>query len=424
MSKDRELQLLQEAMRAGITSPRELANFMAQVGHESSGLNRLEEGFRYTRDISQIPVASAMRQGPEALEAARLEALRGRPESLGDLMYGGRMGNNQSGDGYLYRGRGYMQLTGKENYGKAGRALGLDLVKHPELAAQPEHAARIAVWYWESRVLEVSREDVRGATRAINGGLNGLDDRQRRFEAWERELTPDVMERLGRGEVGQPTRAAVAAGADALADGVLRKGERGESVRELQQMLRAQGIRDKHGHELCVDADYGNRTVDAVQEFQRNHGLQADGIAGPAALGKLRALSQSQEQGVALMSDPAHPGNRLFQQAMGRLEALAPQAGFHNRRALENTAGQIALEAQASGLSRIDHVVSSQDGKGLIAVQGEMNDPAMRRVLVERDEAVQQPLELSSPRLAQEAQGRDELLAANRQQEHTRAILM
>jgi putative chitinase len=424
MSKDRESQLLHQATQAGINSPRELANFMAQVGHESSGLNRLEESFRYTRNISQIPVASAMRQGPEALEAARLEALRGNPEALGELMYGGRMGNSQPGDGYLYRGRGYMQLTGKENYEKAGEALGLELVKHPELAAQPENAARIAVWYWETRVPEASREDVRAATRAINGGLNGLDDRKERFETWECKLTPEVMERLERGAVGQPARTAAAAGADALDDGVLRKGERGESVRELQEMLRAKGIRDEHGRELRADADYGSRTVDAVKQFQRNQGLLADGIAGPATLGKLRALGQSQERRAPLMSDQAHPGNQLFQGALGKLEALGSRAGFQNRQALENAAGQVALEARVGGLSRIDHLVVSQDGKGLIAVQGEIGDPAMHRVLVRWDQAVQQPLEQSSLRLAEDVQGRDELLAANRQQEHARAISM
>lgn len=422
MSKDRETQLLQQATQAGITSPRELANFMAQVGHESNGLSRLEEGFRYTRNISQIPVASAMRHGPGALEAARLEALRGHPEALGELMYGGRMGNNQPGDGYLYRGRGYIQLTGKENYAKAGEALDLDLVKHPELAAQPENAARIAVWYWETRVPAASRVDVRAATRAINGGFNGLDDRKERFETWERKLTPEVMDRLGRGEVGQTVSPAVAAGADALADGVLRKGEAGESVRELQEMLRAQGIRDQQGRELRADGDYGNHTVDAVKQFQRSQGLHADGIAGPATLGKLRALGQSQGQGAALMSDPAHPGNRLFQEALGKLEALPPQAGFQDRQALANAAGQVALEARDGGLSRIDHVVASQDGKGLIAVQGEMNDPAMRRVFVERQQAVQQPLEQSSLRLAQVEQGRDEQLTADRQQEQARAL--
>lgn len=118
MTTDREMQLLQAATEAGITSKTELANFMAQVGHESGGLIRLEEGFRYTKGTWQIPVRSAMREGKEALEEARLEALQGKPEKLGELMYGGRMGNDEPGDGYKFHGRGYMQLTGKDNYGK------------------------------------------------------------------------------------------------------------------------------------------------------------------------------------------------------------------------------------------------------------------------------------------------------------------
>ncbi|MGS8542328.1 glycoside hydrolase family 19 protein, partial [Salmonella enterica subsp. enterica serovar Anatum] len=82
------------------------------------------------------------------LEQARKEALQGKPEHLAELMYGGRNGNDHPGDGYAYHGRGYIQLTGKSNYRAAAEALQLDLVKHPELASQPENAAKIAVWYW------------------------------------------------------------------------------------------------------------------------------------------------------------------------------------------------------------------------------------------------------------------------------------
>ncbi|OQP76171.1 hypothetical protein IM53_016590 [Xanthomonas phaseoli pv. dieffenbachiae] len=169
MATDRETGLLQAAYAAGITRPTELANFMAQVGHESGGLNRLEEGFRYTRGPSQVSskVRSALREGPEALEEARLEALRGQPEKLAELMYGGRMGNNEPGDGYLYRGRGYIQLTGKDQYREAGEALKLDLVAHPELAAQPENASRIATWYWQHNVPQAARQDAHAAGVAI-----------------------------------------------------------------------------------------------------------------------------------------------------------------------------------------------------------------------------------------------------------------
>lgn len=210
MSQDRESQLLRQATEAGITSSRELANFMAQAGHESRGLSRLNESFNFTRGVSQVPVEAAWRNGNGALESARQEALRGRPENLAELMYGGRMGNDAPGDALKYHGRGYLPLVGKENYERAGRALDLDLVNHPDLAAQPEHAGRIAVWQWQTRVPEAAREDVREATRAINGGLNGIEARQQRFEVWQQKLTPDVMARLDRGEVGAPAQQAVA----------------------------------------------------------------------------------------------------------------------------------------------------------------------------------------------------------------------
>jgi len=203
VSTDRESQLLRQATDAGIASPRELANFMAQAGHESRGLSRLNESFNYTRATSQIPVEAAWRNGNDALESARQEALRGRPDDLAELMYGGRLGNDAPGDALKYHGRGYLPLTGKENYERAGQALDLDLVNHPELAARPEHAARIAVWQWQNHVPEQARESVREATIAINGALNGVEDRLRRFDTWQQKLTPDVMDRLSRGEVGE-----------------------------------------------------------------------------------------------------------------------------------------------------------------------------------------------------------------------------
>nr|WP_258015794.1 XVIPCD domain-containing protein [Stenotrophomonas maltophilia] len=216
---------------------------MAQAGHESRGLSRLNESFNFTRGISQIPVEAAWRNGNAALESARQEALRGRPESLAELMYGGRMGNDAPGDALKYHGRGYLPLVGKENYERAGKALDLDLVNQPELAAQPEHAGRIAVWQWQTRVPEAAREDVREATRAINGGLNGIEARQQRFDAWQQKLTPDVMARLERGEVGAPAQQAT------LRD-MSQPGEPGHALfqgarQHLQQMGVQSGLRSE-----------------------------------------------------------------------------------------------------------------------------------------------------------------------------------
>ena len=342
MTTDREAQLLQAATNAGITSQKELANFMAQVGHESGGLTRLEEGFRYTKGTWQIPVKSAMREGKEALEDARLEALHGKPEKLAELMYGGRMGNDEPGDGYKFHGRGYMQLTGKDNYRAAGQALGLDLLNHPELAAEPGNAAKIATWYWESRVPQSAREDVTRATHTINGGENGLPDRQARYKEWEKALTPELMEKLSAGELGRPTYQKSSEHSSAIPpltskrnDGgnVLRHGEKSDSIRQLQDALNNYGYRDKEGRALREDGGFGDRTREAVQAYQQAHGLKADGIVGPQTL---EALRKSQSN--PLLSDARHPDHALFQQAVKGLEQLGPQA-FKNRQELENAAG-------------------------------------------------------------------------------------
>lgn len=248
---DRENQLLRDAYASGITEPRELANFMAQVGHESGGLNRLEEGFRYTKGSWQISanVRSALREGPEALESARLEALNGRPERLAELMYGGRMGNDEPGDGYRYHGRGYIQLTGKDQYRAAGEALDLDLVRHPELAAQPENASRIATWYWQQNVPTAARNSAREAGAAINGKdpPNGLTDRETRFDRWERDLDPELMRNLAQGRLGEAVSPPPHAGPHARDS---HPATRGDFQQTMERMLPGQGGSDPHvtGH--------------------------------------------------------------------------------------------------------------------------------------------------------------------------------
>ena len=85
-------------------------------------------------------------------------------------------GNTQPGDGRRYQGRGALPLTGRANYAKAGPALGLNLLEHPELAAEPGNAFRVSAWFWRTRGLNAFADagDVEGATRRINGSLNGL----------------------------------------------------------------------------------------------------------------------------------------------------------------------------------------------------------------------------------------------------------
>ncbi|MFC3654782.1 peptidoglycan-binding protein [Xanthomonas hyacinthi] len=278
---DRENQLLGDAYAAGISNPGELANFMAQVGHESGGLNRLEESFRYTKGSWQITanVRSALREGPEALESARLEALNGRPERLAELMYGGRMGNDEPGDGLRYHGRGYIQLTGKDQYRAAGEALELDLVNHPELAAQPENASRIATWYWQQNVPTAARDSAREAGAAINGSdpPNGLQDRENRFDRWERDLTPELMQNLAHGRLGQtvppPARADHQPAAAAHTT-------RSDFQQTMERMLPGQGGTDPHitGH---YGEHRGNRGEHGSTDFNYEGGQAGRNLQHP-----------------------------------------------------------------------------------------------------------------------------------------------
>lgn len=366
MATDREGQLLLDATKAGMTSPKELANFMAQVSAESQGLTKLEEGFRYTRGISQIPVKYAHREGDKPLETARVEALQGKPEKLAELMYGGRMGNDQPGDGYTYRGRGYMQLTGKENYAAAGKALGLDLVKNPDLASAPENASKIATWYWENRVPEKAHENVKAATLAINGGYNGLETRQAQFEKWEKTLTPDVMQRLSKNEVGLPVEATKPSdhAVRTASHGTHVQGDNSAAVSKLQTDLSHLGYTGANGKPLKADGDLGPATQAAVEAFQRDHHLAVDGKAGPKTLDALHTQTQSHAKVAAPpgLDDPKNPDHALYEQALAGVRKLDAQAGRPSDQHSANLAAALVVDAKKQGMTHIDNVALSTDG--------------------------------------------------------------
>src|SRR5205085_6750449 len=102
------------------------------------------------------------------------------PEKLANFVYGGRLGNVNDGDGYKYRGRGFIQLTGRDTYKSIGSMIGVDLVSHPDLAAEPGTAAKIACAFWTSRNINSACDsgDFTQVTQLINGGTNGLADRE------------------------------------------------------------------------------------------------------------------------------------------------------------------------------------------------------------------------------------------------------
>ncbi|UHQ21634.1 peptidoglycan-binding protein [Lysobacter sp. 5GHs7-4] len=190
----------------------------------------------------------------------------------------------------------------------------------------------------------------------------------------------------------------------ASADGVLRSGEHGGEIRALQETLNKLGYQDGKGHALKPDADFGPSTKEAVQAFQRAHGLTDDGIAGPKTLDALKKADRA-----PLLSNAAHPDHAMYQQAVGGLEKLGPQAGFKNHAELERAAATLTFEAKVGGLNRIDHVALSTNGTGLFAVQGGLTDPGHHRAHVDKQQAAAQPLEQSTFQLQQDAQQRQKL---------------
>ena len=143
--------MLQAAIASGMSDPKELAQFMAQVSHESMGFSTLVE------------------KGKDSY----FKKYEGRKS----------LGNTQPGDGLRFKGRGFIQLTGRANYQHFGNKIGMDLINNPELAARPDVAAKLALAYWNERVKPKVKDfnDTKKVTKLINGGYNGLQDRMDRF---------------------------------------------------------------------------------------------------------------------------------------------------------------------------------------------------------------------------------------------------
>ena len=131
------------AARWKINSRLRLAAFLAQIGHESGHLRVLVENLNYSAE-------ALVRTWPSRFTAQTAPAYARQPEKIANRVYGGRMGNGpeSSGDGWRYRGRGLIQLTGRDNYRAAGAALGLPLEEKPDLLEQGDHAAHSAAWWW------------------------------------------------------------------------------------------------------------------------------------------------------------------------------------------------------------------------------------------------------------------------------------
>lgn len=180
-----------------INTLRRIAGFLGQCAHETGGFMILEENVNYSADAlaavwpnrfavlgqDRKPVKVKGKNQPNKFALA----LHRKPEAIANVVYANRMGNGsiESGDGWKYRGRGLKQLTGKDNVSRCGKALGVDLVNHPEFLLMPVYAVRSAAWFWKENKLSAFADewDIEGMTKRVNGGLIGLADRQARCKS-------------------------------------------------------------------------------------------------------------------------------------------------------------------------------------------------------------------------------------------------
>jgi len=243
-----------------INTPNRIAGFFAQCGHESMNFTALSENLNYRAEtLEKLFSKYFSKSGRNAADYAK------QPEKIANVIYASRMGNGDtaSGDGYRFRGRGVIQLTGRDNYTAFGLSIGLMANDVIDYVQTKKGALESACWYWNSRKINLAcdENDIVKMTKLVNGGTIGLEDRRSHYEK--------ALAVLG-GAVPAPITNA------ASIPGVLKKGSTGEAVKRMQAEL---GLED--------DGVFGPGTEVAVKKWQAANGLAADGIVGPKTLAKL-----------------------------------------------------------------------------------------------------------------------------------------
>jgi peptidoglycan hydrolase-like protein with peptidoglycan-binding domain len=191
------------------------------------------------------------------------------------------------------------------------------------------------------------------------------------------------------------------------ARGALREHDRGAQVHALQTQLAQLGYKDANGHRLVADSNFGQGTKAAVEAFQRDHHLHADGVAGAVTLSALHGAAQQQtaaQSATPPLNDAAHPGNPMYRQALDAVQQLDAQQGRTSDQHSANLAAALTVAAKEHGLNQVNHVVLSDDATRAFAVQGDMNSPFKQYADVNVAQAVNTPIAQSSNTWQQAAQ--------------------
>jgi putative chitinase len=168
-----------------INTPERVAGFVAQCAHESGMFKSVSENLNYKAEALMKLFGRHRISEADCQKYGRIDGVQQADQAgIANTIYGGEygkknLGNTEPGDGYAYRGRGLIQLTGRANYKKASDSIGVDLIANPDLVATPEYAAMTAGWFWSANGLNAlaDAKDILGMTKKVNGGTIGLDHR-------------------------------------------------------------------------------------------------------------------------------------------------------------------------------------------------------------------------------------------------------
>ena len=235
-----------------------VAGFIAQCGHESGGFRVLSENLNYSaKALNTIFPKYFKRAGRDANDYHR------QPEKIANVIYANRMdnGDTDSGDGWLFRGGGILQLTGRYNYTEFGKAVEKTPQEAVEYVRTKAGALDSACWFWDTNNINkyCDNQDIVGMTKRINGGTIGLEDRKKHYI--------HALDVFG-GDFEEP---------ETDYNQTIRQGSRGPLVAEVQEKLDIDP----------ADGIFGPGTEKIVKHWQSSNGLVADGIVGPKTLGKL-----------------------------------------------------------------------------------------------------------------------------------------
>ncbi|MEL6475873.1 MAG: peptidoglycan-binding protein [Pseudomonadota bacterium] len=264
---------------------RRIGHLIGQCAHESLHFSHESENLFYTT------AARIRAVWPSRFSSNKsAEPFTRNPAKLANKVYGGRMGNTGAGDGFKYRGRGYIQLTGRSNYETYGKMIGVDLVVDPDRAIEPDIAWLLAAAFMNTTERKrktlftwADLNNIEQVTRGINGGINGLADR--------RALTLRALEALG----------------DIEKHPLLEHGSEGPSVVLLQRILAKAGF--SPGGQ---DGQFGGKTEAALKAFQMARGLDPNGTTDAPTWAALDAASGrpvAAEPGQQKPADPPPPSD-------------------------------------------------------------------------------------------------------------------